>query len=961
MPRSPKPETLRALAQTWKACRLNYPGWVIAPPHAREAIWDYTEHWVEPVLGQLGTMENPDALVLLRELFWRVEVALNPLFMSQVKVATSVLESINPAPDLLPWPPPSQSAPKNHHGRDDLLEAWVEVAFSLLREARDDFDIERFQQWHERLASAVCSRPHWLARWHYEQSLFALARFDFSTFETAVNGWPTQLEELPFWEVRRAALLAEFGHTDRAQALADAALQAIRARLPAGKTDYGLLSAEGWAMHLLMMLKRWGLNEMPKEERQRFHERFLFLARHECNPWEISDGLKLAINRPRPLPQPAIREVSSFDPGRVSQPTHFTTRGLDHAVRPAFAFLRLFEEAGVPMRVGNVTMVGSEASEVPLWIAPFAYSWALATALRANEEKIVGQLLDRGQIASLAQDEATRLANWLLNVLETATANIGPTRAVVWDQPLWERILPSVVEALSRLAFRADLKPVKRLLNAVEALCRMPFTPALSNLYSPLDRLFERILDWSLPKDEALRRIGLWLFLPLPSEIKHQGHHDIPEPLAHVNHVALAQWSRPQDPALTNRIQQLLTCAAGGSPLDRRHASLRLATIALLGGLQGSEATRLRKALWNQRDASTDLPKGTQLRLPILLRFCPLPRRSWTEIIRRRFLQDPIPPVHEPTPDGSGSNINPYRAQRWIDDLQEVTRTHHTHPKERPFKCEWSSDDALILAAKFTEWWRSQAFPILPRHPNPLEPFVGGPLRSCAESIVDVLADAVLPRLAQRPTRDVTEVLTMIDEMDATGVSVIAAKPLKLLFGAEFGHIVSLFLRELLSTDPTRVRNAAHAMQDWAVSGRKVGIPALPTILWDALVWKAASRSGPALSSVLCSLAECIRRSCSRLSPSQVSLLGTALEALLHETEIPPPHIAPQGVDLWEARIPLTERPAHQRSAALLAKAVEQYLTRHSQPLPEVISRWRKIGESSPLPEVRRVWKPDTP
>lgn len=961
MPRSPKPETLSAVAQTWKACRLNYPGWVIAPAHAREAIWDYTEHWVEPVLGQLETMECPDALVLLRELFWRMEVALNPLFMSQVKEATSVLESINPAPDLLPWPPPSQSAPAKHHGRDDLLEAWVEVAFALLREARDDFDIERFQQWHERLAPAIRSRPHWLARWHYERCLFALARFDFNAFETAVNEWPTQLEELPFWEVRRAALLAEFGHTDRAQALADNALQAIRARLPAGKADFGLLSAEGWAMHLLMMLKRCRLKDMPKEERQRFQERFLFLARHECNPWEISDWLKLAINRPRPLPEPAIREVLSFDPGRVSHPTHFTTRGPKDAARPAFAFIRLFEEAGMPMRAGSVTMVGFEAKEVPLWIAPFAYSWALGTAVRANEIEVVEQLLERGRIASLPQEEADRLSNWLLNVLETATANVDPAPGAHWDRPLWERILPSVVEGLSRLAFRADIKTLKRLLNSVEALCRLPFRPTSSSLNDRLDRLFGRVLEWSLPKDEVLRRIGIWLFLPLPSEINHQGHHNIPEPLAHVNHVTLGQWSRPQDPALTNRIQQLLACAAGGSAVDRRHASLRLATIALLGGLQGSEVTRLRKTLWSQRYAGTDLPKDTRLRLTILLRFCPLPRRSWTEIIRRRFLQNPVPPVHEPTPDGSGSNINPYRAQRWIDDLQEVTRTHHTHPKERAFKCEWSSDDALILVAKFTEWWRSQAFPILPRHPNPLEPFVGGPLRSCAESIVDVLADAILPRLAQQPKRDVTEVLTMIDEMDATGVSVIAARPLTLLFGAEVGHIVSLFLRELLSTDPTRVRNAAHAMQDWAVSGRKVGIPALPTILWDALIWKAASRSAPALSSVLHSLAECIRRSSARLSRSQISLLCTALETLLLETEIPPPHIEPQGEGLWEARIPLTERPAHQRSAALLANAVDQYLTRHRQPLPDVLIQWRAKGESSPLPEVRRVWKPDTP
>jgi hypothetical protein len=214
-------DTLRAVQRRWQTQRAVYPNWEVLPSENRETLWQYTERWIEPVLKSLHKLPAPENLFLLYELNWRLERCLLPIMSEWLPEYLSTVTICNPFPGLMNIEEATIRPDTLEHRNYDwgrIGDCWLELAFALLREARERGDETRFHVLLEDLGEVVKQKSEWHARWFYEQCLFWLFRIDVDRVRATLDEWPAK-PDLPFWETKRASVLAEVGELKKQSGL----------------------------------------------------------------------------------------------------------------------------------------------------------------------------------------------------------------------------------------------------------------------------------------------------------------------------------------------------------------------------------------------------------------------------------------------------------------------------------------------------------------------------------------------------------------------------------------------------------------------------------------------------------------------------------------------------------------------------------------------------------------------
>lgn len=336
------PENLVGVAEKWRTIRSHYPGWVIAPDKCREELWEFTQNWIDPIFSTVGNLNLGDALFVLYELNWRLEVALCPLLLSQAETIVKLLDAVDKHI--------AESAGKRALS-DTAKEQVTALSFAILRESREDLDAERFDAWSKRVLALIGSQTVHQCRWHYEQCLFNLNALKHQRVEEELLCWPPN-PDLPFWESKRASILAELGNFKEAEEIAENALEIIRSRLRPFVTDYALLSQEGLVMSLLRAVKlqvriqRRAAGDL--KDKDGYSLRWSQLETYGCNPWKERRVLELAVSAPAPKLRTGKELIRGFDPGHVTVSSHHMSHDYFYEYRPGFALLRFFEEGGIP-------------------------------------------------------------------------------------------------------------------------------------------------------------------------------------------------------------------------------------------------------------------------------------------------------------------------------------------------------------------------------------------------------------------------------------------------------------------------------------------------------------------------------------------------------------------------------------------------------------------------------------
>lgn len=201
---------IQEITQEWKKLRYMYPGWLILPHTNRENLWTYTKSWGN-FLPNIESSKAGIDIEYIYEMVWRIERCLFPI-NNVAEFCTKILEKY--------WPfktgTPSQKCQycfgeKKSQGLpwDDIREAWLTIALSMLRYYREKGQID---EW-EKVENQIKTLYEYLsaeqkAFFNYEGFLFYLFKLDINEARQRIENWDPAVSQ-PYWMTKHAAAVAE--------------------------------------------------------------------------------------------------------------------------------------------------------------------------------------------------------------------------------------------------------------------------------------------------------------------------------------------------------------------------------------------------------------------------------------------------------------------------------------------------------------------------------------------------------------------------------------------------------------------------------------------------------------------------------------------------------------------------------------------------------------------------------
>ena len=958
-----KGEELIELRKTWTSTRNKYPGWVVTPYSNRIELWEYTEFWLYGIFAEAEKLEPPENLLLLYELIWRLDRVLCPLFVSQAETIATIVEDYNPFPAMLTTSA-AKIRPDNPLYKSidwsALQEAWINLVFALLREARDDQEQHRFKKWEEYLVGPASLRVDWQARLNYERCLFSLFGLDEEGLRQNLEKWSTSGLP-PFWLVRRASLLAEIGELPEAEHQAAEALSAIRSRMQAYSPDYALLSQEGWTMKLLRAIRM-----LPGEELPAYQKRWDKLEAYSCNPWRDVERMKLDLLRPRPGADSGSEVVTEFDPGRVTLTFH-TGGNLLGKLLPAFAFLRAYEEGALPMRCGFVEMNASEIAMASTWIEPYAPLWALCSIIRSANGKAINANFSRVRVGGMTQESVNKYYILASRALQQAVNSVEAEQGPA-PRRFGYRLMPILLELLSRLSFRLAAEDLLQLYEYAIQMYKHPLFRRDHSLHEPLRNFIRRVF-FALPYGKLFGRIPELLALPIPGvagfEVSGPMRDYWPDPFEYIEEPdnlpnipadGRSSWAVP--------IRALIDIVRHGEADARSRACARLSMLHRINALASSEKTEFANALWSKINPKTGLPVNGRVYQFAFLRLPEPSPGSAKKILRDYLMASDFPRTLKWVQNNEGIRekiAEIHGGHNWFIMELKGASVHFLQPDAaRANQIEWSKDEAACLLRKAIGWWDEEKEEL--DDTQSAEMFGRrSEVRSQFQGLAKLLAEYILPALADAEVATKRLALNIIAEMKGKGIATSQALPFCLLLGDVAGKgvnadsVAGMMRESITSMNKEDVRGAIRGLFSWCVLGGQGRLPVPPADLIDELVRRILARRQPGLDAALQYAGCLIKRVPTLFKENHVGHLILALEYLAGETELTIVQSSPHDAELQRVISP-EECPQYRALAGGMAYEIGCMLKSRGMELPQQILHWKTICEHDVLPEVRNAW-----
>jgi hypothetical protein len=815
-------------------------------------------------------------------------------------------------------------------------EAWVELAFALVRVSREDHNEEEFQLWMGNLEKLISQNPEWKARWFYERCLFHLFRVEFEQAQKVIEGWPPK-SGLDFWEIRRASILAEIGELKEAERIAEFALNSIRSRLQPYLIDYALLSQEGWAMFLLWIIKGSNNREEREDLSPQYRDRWEQLEVFRCSPGVELEYLSERVAEAPPKPKPNKEERAGFYPGTITT-TYYDNSYEEfmNSIFPAFNYLRMLEEGAIPVRCG-ITNPYISASKPAIWIRPFAPFWAFSCILRAQNSTEIQNCFSFIYLARLDQTTIEHLYSWILSCLNLYSNKLASGQLL--ERRTEREISKMLIELTACICFRFTEENLEHLLPIASNLYRNLNLGQYSDYYKNLDNLFKGIL-YRLSQHKIISSMQTLLALSIPEDngFNVKLSQDFPEPFRHIGTCKTNGIEAEYDYSV--QVHSLLRIIHEGSIEARDRAITRVSKLDELNLLNSDNKKLFAEALWSRLDEQ--YPFLSQLMETSYYKFSvlrwPEPRTGIAEVGIRSFLllQNSIDPTNE----------------HFFRECLGATK----QPVLNKGGIDWPTEDVANLLNKILIWWRESRDLIL-KYLELNDSSSFRDTKNKLNQLIDTLAYVIFPRITEVPKDCKIEVNALISDLEAAGICVFPASIMTLFIEPEHLKPVSLKLRTgLASTKQDEVDKAIESLFYWLAYSRKYLLPESPSDLLDELVNRVFVRRQPGLGSAIGWLANLIKEMPEILNAEQYDSVLLALEYLLKETELPNLEDLEMTIES-NPLIRFEERPEYRRLASRLAHRLYLFYEKQGKELPSILVEWKSFSEKDVLPEVRKVWQ----
>ena len=356
-------------------------------------------------------------------------------------------------------------------------------------------------------------------------------------------------------------------------------------------------------IHLLLAVEQ----VIGTSGRSEFSERWQELKAWDCSPLPLLAYFRNVISDTPPAKTEPYKIVPDFDPGRRRETYALFGGDTIEPWLPAFAYIRLLEQVGIPIRMRRRDVTGETLANACKWTVSLTRFWSPALLIRAGktEELKKRQFMERTQVATMTPELVLRLTRWAVEAIERQLPLAGNSRTSVDRSSL--SLIDSLVEVLSRLTVRMQSATLQRAFEIGLSLYQTP--DALRDVFLSrkwgdwFSRLFmaadaRQIVGWipellKFPLSAQLdRSVAAW---PDPMKVFPAGRVD----------VGAYGESRT---AIEGAVDWLLRRSISESG-DARHRAVRRLLIVYHAGYNMSETQEasFAEVLWNGADGEAYL------------------------------------------------------------------------------------------------------------------------------------------------------------------------------------------------------------------------------------------------------------------------------------------------------------------------------------------------------------------
>jgi len=815
----------------------------------------------------------------------------------------------------------------------------------------------------ERIRQVIGHNKEWKARWYYEKAMFNLLSLDLNEIDKVLEEWPEDFE-VPYWELKRASILAEIGELKTAKEIAERALDKIRSLQNTRKSDYYLLSVEGWSMIILKAIKDNDLGNLNNKEKKisgYYEGRLYKLNAYLCNPYNEIEPLKSKLTEDKPPIKPSTETKKAFDPGRITTTEHFYMRYSElKIISPAFNFLRMLEDGAVPLKCGIVNMWSETVINASKWLRYSSPLFSILSFLRTGKSKedIADKFFSRLIIATLEENELKSLVNIFIPAWKQSIEDVESfSKANINSYSFPVITFKILSEIISRLCFRLSKKQINDIYKTVTHLYLSPIFSQYFPFYERITKLIKRLL-YSMSNEEILQKLPELLSLPvvgedfqLPDNIWSS---QFPEPFNYVNikksEVSKEILKKLITPQWHRSVEKLIEIVKNGKVEARKRAITRLSKLDDVDLLTENEKKRFSKALWKKIDPQKKLPKNTGLTDSEFL-FLTMPN---SKKIKDKFKEHLINYTIQPFNGVPNTSLN-----NFLNSLCTGTKPLILKDKSKKnLYIDWNAKEVSCLFEKIISWWDKEKNKLKKYLEPPWKGMFSNEIQKAVYRIFYVLNDVIFPRLKPNKTK-LRQINNFFEDTKTLGFHPLLFLPGVLMLDPnKYKDIKGGIRMGLLSYDGDEVTSALTGIYYWAnYSNIFKDVLKIPQELIDKLILKITLRQQPELGLAIKVLINIIKTVPDMLQEEQAKNVCLALKFLLQETKLPKnPELLELKKEEHNKVISLDEITTYRELSSCLAFNLKNWYVEKNKAIPEVIQKCEETYVSDCLPEVRKIW-----
>ena len=946
-------EVVARVISRWGFERKRYPGWLAAPHGMRSDLWVKTKFWIQPIVQSIADWPSVDRVLALRELNWRYEVSMVPLFTESIEPIERAIDNLfeilasgKPAISLI------DCMPFRNASHQNIVEAWLELSFGLLREARETFNSPRWNQIKQKIDQIVSANSIGEDRSLYEEALWHVSNAERIEAKTTLAKWIPSANS-PLAAMWKAGLLAELDELSEARSLLRTALRSTRNALLRLGQNIELLSIEGWCTYLLFSVEQVLDPELRHSLRQEFLARWSELKAWDCDPWSTKDYFDEALSGPPPTPKQSGKTIiRGFDAGEQTISHHWSGDHVDPWL-PAFACIRFFEQVGIPLRLPLLNISGDALGRACQWVAPFIGYWSPAILVRAGKAKELKNydFMSRTGVATMQPEVAQQLHQWAIDAL---TRELGALSGRIVMGSSQESLLEILPELLSRLAFKVDAVALEHAFQLALQFHRSPGIRSHIRLHETCKPWFNRIFN-SASEKQLLEWLPALIRAPFVDEVTHSvipQQHVWPDPMQHFpsGRGRLAVKTNPDLlPNIRSATDWLLKRAQSETGEARRRILGRLIDVYHAKLMTPEQKAALGDLIW------ADVPEPRLPDLPLAyFSFLHLPAPITINVIARiRSSILALMPIKSVSinPEGNLSFTQGAWKNQMILEAAMGSKPIVQLADEAKGLIDWSPEEARMLWLRALDWWNNDKALLCNSQQTALFGGLGKDSILATLELFDLfLARAVFPCMDGRSEEEWKLILDFISEAKEQGIYLSMCLPYILLHRpGQIAEVETEIRSGLLVDSKSAVEASALAVRHW-VHLSSIGVVGEPdTGLLSGLTNRVIFRRPEGIQS-------CIRQVSFLLVEMPDAFTWDTIQSLI--ASLIPWHGAIQ-LPLGEGvcgDFPEQERPDLRALLGMLSGALAKWIILKKSEIeePSEIKLWRKTCDQDPLPEVNR-------